>query len=94
LLARRVREWRAGLLALVEGLLVADAHTLLTELRLSELGLRLETCGLWLHGRELLLHLGHLGHQAILLLLWEATRVTGRLGLLELLVLLTHLEFL
>ena len=62
LLAGRVCEWRASLLTLVEGLLVADAHTLLAELRLSELRLRLETCGLWLHGRKLLRHLGHLGH--------------------------------
>lgn len=94
MLAGRVCEWRASLLTLVEGLLVADAHSLLAELRLSELGLRLEACWLWLHGRELLLHLGHLGHQAILLLLGEASTVTGGLRLLELLILLSHLEFL
>ena len=37
LLARRVGEWRAGLLALVDSLLVADTHALLAELRLSKL---------------------------------------------------------
>jgi hypothetical protein len=82
-------------LALVEGLLVADTHTCLAELRLSELGLGLEACWLWLHGRELLGHLRHLGHQAIrLLLLREASAIAGRLRLLELLVLLAHLKFL
>jgi hypothetical protein len=94
LLARRVCERRAGLLALVEGLLVADAHTLLTELSLTELGLRLEACGLWLHGRELLWHLRHLGHQAMRLLLREASTIPCRLCLLELLILLPHLELL
>ena len=95
MLARRVRERRASLLALVEGLLVADTHTLLTKLGLAELRLRLEARWLWLHGRELLLHLLHLGHQSVLLLLlWEATTITSRLSLLELLVLLLHLEFL
>lgn len=95
MLARRVRERRAGLLALVEGLLVADAHTLLAKLGLAELRLRLEAGWLWLHGRELLLHLGDLGHQSVLLLLLrEATTITSRLSLLELLVLLLHLEFL
>ena len=95
MLAGRVCEGRAGLLALVEGLLVTDTHTLLAELGLSELGLGLEACWLWLHGGELLLHLRHLGHQAILLLLLlrEAT-ITSRLSLLELLILLLHLEFL
>jgi hypothetical protein len=94
LLAGRICEWRTGLLTLIEGLLVADTHTWLAELRLSKLGLRLEACWLWLHGRELLLHLGHLGHQAVRLLLWEASTITGRLSLLELLVLLAHLKFL
>jgi len=94
LLAGRVCEWGAGLLALVDGLLVADAHALLTELRLAELGLRLETCGLWLHGGELLWHLRHLRHHTVRLLLREATRITGRLRLLVLLILLLHLKFL
>ena len=95
MLARRVCEGRAGLLALVEGLLVADTHTLLTKLGLAELRLRLEARWLWLHGRELLLHLLHLRHQSVLLLLlWEATTITSRLSLVELLVLLLHLEFL
>ena len=94
MLARRVCEWGAGLLALVDGLLVADAHDLRAKLRLTELRLRLETCWLWLHGRELLWHLRHLRHYTVRLLLREATRVTSRLGLLELLILLLHLQFL
>ena len=95
MLARRVCEGRAGLLALVEGLLVTDTHTLLAELGLSELGLGLEACWLWLHGRELLLHLRHVGHQSVLLLLLlRVATITGRLSLLELLILLLHLEFL
>lgn len=96
MLARRVCEGRAGLLALVEGLLVANTHTLLAKLGLSELRLGLEARWLWLHGRELLLHLRHLWHQSVLLLLLlrEASTITSRLSLLELLVLLLHLEFL
>ena len=69
MLARRVCEGRAGLLTLVEGLLVADTHTRLAELGLSELRLGLEARWLWLHGGELLLHLRHLGH-----LVWGIAR--------------------
>jgi hypothetical protein len=89
LLARRVCEWRAGLLALAESLLVACAHSLLAELGLSELRLGLETCGLGLH--VLLWHLRHLGDHAVLL--GEAAVASG-LRLLHLLILLLHLEFL
>ena len=75
-------------------MLVAYTHSLWAKLGLSELRLGLETCGLRLHGRELLCHLGH---QAILLLLREAP-ISSSLGLLELLILLLllllHLEFL
>jgi hypothetical protein len=89
LLARRIREWRAGLLTLGESLLIAYTHSLLAELRLSELRLGLETCWLGLH--VLLWNLGHLGDHAILL--GEAA-VSSGLRLLHLLILLLHLEFL
>jgi hypothetical protein len=89
LLARRVCERRAGLLALVQSLLVAYTHSLRAELGLSELGLRLETGRLGLH--VLLWHLRHLGDHAILL---REAAVSSRLRLLHLLILLLHLEFL
>lgn len=86
LLPRRIGEGRAGLLALVQCLLVHTLLLWLAELRLTKLRLRLEAGRLRWHGRVLL------RHHAILLLLREAT-VAGLLRL-ELLVLLLHLEFL
>lgn len=85
-LARRVGEWRTGLLHLVA------LHLWLTKLRLAELRLRLEAGRLWLHRRVLLRHRRHRGHCTVLLLLRVAT-IASRL-LLELLVLLLHLKFL
>lgn len=87
-LARWVCEGRAGLLTHVQGLLIALLR--LAELRLAELALWLETSGLGLHGRVLLLNLRH---HAILLL--HAISGGLRLELLKLLLsLLSGLQFL
>lgn len=87
-LARRVGEGGAGLLALVQCLLVPGLLLRDAELRLPELRLWLEACLLRLHGRVA----GGLRHHAVLLL--RIAGIAGWLRLLEALHLLEALSVL